>query len=228
MFKKISLIILSIIFCSYFVNASYYADVVIDVRENGLVEIKGESNHPMLNSGIYDNLTTKQKGYWILNISTFERFSEYSYELILPKNSKINYLGVFGVDKFEDTNGFKISGDVRNKPFAIVIQYKYSLIKNNYLPYVVILCLVLVIAVANYLFKKNKKSKKTYHKEDFSEREYLIIQFLQKNKGCLTQAELEKKTNLPKSSLSRNIESLLRKKVIEKNKSGMTNKIKLI
>lgn len=228
MFKKIPFIILSIILCSYLVSANYYADVVIDVHENGLVEIKGDSNHQILKNGIYDNLTTKQKGYWILNISTKEKFSEYIYELNLPKNSQINYLGVFGIDKFEDINGLKISGNVRNKPFAIVVQYKHRIIKTSYLPFLSSAVLFIIFTVSVYFYKKNKIPKKTYHKENFSEREFLIIQLLLKNNSCLTQAELEKKTTLPKASLSRNIESLLRKKIIEKNKSGMTNKIKLI
>ncbi len=66
-----------------------------------------------------------------------------------------------------------------------------------------------------------------YSKDKFSGREYMIIKLLQKNKGCLTQAHLERETKLPKASLHRNILSLEKKGVIEKNKAGMSNKINL-
>jgi uncharacterized membrane protein len=230
--KKILLFILISLFSIYFVHASYYGNVFVEVYENGLVEITGESNHPYLKEGIYDNLTTKQKGYWTLNISTKERFSKYTYELNLPKNSQINYLGVYAIDTFEDDNGFKISGTVENKPFSIIVQYRIKLIaeKVSFLPVFLIFLIIFAVAIIVFYFlrKKQKKSEKSYDKNDFSEREFLIISILHKNKGAMTQAELEKKTNLPKASLSRNIASLERKNIIEKNKTGMTNKIKLV
>lgn len=228
MFKKIILSVFCFILVLNIANAGYLADIIIEVHENGLVEIKGDSNHPLLKQGVYNNFTSKQKAYWTLNISTQEKFDEYNYELNLPKNSQINYLGVYGVDKFEDKDGLKISGKIKNKPFAIIVQYKYNLVKSNFLIFFLIVSFVLLSLLVVYLIQKIEKNKKKYSKENFSEREYMIIRLLQKNNNCMTQAEIEKKTKLPKASLFRNIESLSRKKIIEKNKTGMTNKIKLI
>lgn len=225
--KGILLLIIFIILPLNLVYASYYADIDIDVYNDGTVRITGESNHSLLQSGIYDDLIVKKKGYWLLNITTKEKFSEYKYTLNLPKNIKINYLGLYKVDTFDDTDGFTVSGVVKNRPFAMVIQYKSSLFKSNLLYLVVLVVLILILGIIAYFLVKKKKSRKKYIKEQFSEREYMIIKLLQKNKNCLTQAELERITKLPKASLHRNIFSLENKGIIEKNKAGMSNKIHL-
>ena len=54
-------------------------------------------------------------------------------------------------------------------------------------------------------------------------RQQEIVKILQKNKGQLAQSKLEKISKLPKSSLSRNIESLKRKNILEKTPNGMSN-----
>jgi uncharacterized membrane protein len=53
----------------------------------------------------------------------------------------------------------------------------------------------------------------------------MIVETIQKNKGSITQAKLEKSLEIPKSSLSRNIESLVRKNILVKESKGMTNLI---
>lgn len=224
--KKGVILIILIICVVHVVSAEYYADVKIEVYDNGLVEIKGDSNHPLLQEGIYDNLTSKDNGYWILNISTNEIFLEYSYELSLPKNVNINYLGVRQIDSFVDEGNLHISGSVTDKPFAIIIQYKQGLFESSFL-WLYGLLLMFLIGIFIYLFIKKRKHIQRYSKNEFSEREFLIIQLLQKNNGSMTQSGLEKKTNLPKASLHRNISSLERKNVIGKNQAGMTNKITL-
>ena len=224
--KKEVILIISLIFIIHPASADYFADVEIEVYDNGLVEIKGDSNHPLLQKGIYDNLTSKENGYWILNISTGETFSEYFYELSLPEHVNINYLGVRQIDSFVDEGNLYISGSVVDKPFTIIIQYKQELFKNS-LFWLYSLLLIFLIGLLTYFFIKKRKSVKRYSKNEFSEREFLIIQLLQKNRGSMTQAELEKRTSLPKASLYRNILSLEKKKIVKKNQAGMMNKITL-
>jgi len=221
--KLFSAVILFILFVTT-VSAAYTADVTIDVFKDGTVKISGESNHELLQNRVYDTLTTKEGSYWVLNLTTEEVFSEYKYEINLPKNTKINYLGVYSVDTFEEENGFKLKGTVKNKPFKVVIQYKQKIVSINYIyPSLIILLIIIVLIYIKYPIKRKRK----YSKDKFSEREYLIIKCLQKNKCILTQGELEKQTKLPKASLHRTLRSLELKKIIEKSKAGMSNKIRL-
>ncbi|MCA9497304.1 MAG: MarR family transcriptional regulator, partial [Nanoarchaeota archaeon] len=55
----------------------------------------------------------------------------------------------------------------------------------------------------------------SYDKSILSDRQKAIISILKKE-GKISQKELEKKMNIPKSSLSRNIQSLISKKIIQK------------
>ncbi|MBU2442886.1 MAG: winged helix-turn-helix transcriptional regulator, partial [Nanoarchaeota archaeon] len=50
-----------------------------------------------------------------------------------------------------------------------------------------------------------------------------IMRIIEKNKKPITQAALEKILKIPKSSLSRNIDSLVRKDIITKEGKGMSN-----
>lgn len=218
-----------IFFLMCFASAQEYsADVTINVLRDGYVEVSGESNHPILKEGVYGDLTVKKDGFWLLNITSKERFSNYKYSISLPKDSKINYLGVYSISEFEDDDGFKISGNVKNKPFTVVIQYKTGYLVDDFLFTAISFVSLVVIGISIYLFFRRRKHKRKYSFNEFSEREYLIIKLLEVNGGCLTQTELEAKTGLPKASLFRNLSSLEGKKIIEKHKSGMTNKIKLI
>ncbi|NTV23889.1 MAG: helix-turn-helix domain-containing protein, partial [Nanoarchaeota archaeon] len=175
-------------------------------------------------NGVYDNLTAKENGYWLLDLSTQEKFTEYTYQLNLPKNTVINYLGVYAVESFESKDGFKITGHVTDRPFKITIQYKQELIEESHL-FLMFAGAIAILVFLIWIFLKKKKPVKKYHKDKFSDREFMIITLLQKNHGCMTQAELERKTNLPKASLHRNIASLERKGIIDKTEIGMSNKI---
>jgi len=53
------------------------------------------------------------------------------------------------------------------------------------------------------------------------------MKLLIKEKRPLTQAEIEKELKIPKASVSRNIRTLELKGRIEKEKTGMSNMIKL-
>jgi uncharacterized membrane protein len=210
-----------------FSSADYYANLKIIVHNDGTVEIDGDSNHYKLQDGIYSNFTTKNEGYWVLDISTKERFSNYTYQLTMPKNIEINYLGVYAIDSFFNKENLKISGTVTNKPFKIIIQYKKELISSDYFwLYFIIIILISGLSIG-FLYKKKRKKKKKYLKHKFTVREYEIIELLQKNKKGLSQIKIEKMTGIPKASLYRNLESLKRKEVITKTAKGMTNHIML-
>ncbi|MFC2162252.1 helix-turn-helix transcriptional regulator [Candidatus Altiarchaeota archaeon] len=220
------ILLLSAIFLSSTVSGSFSADLDITVGRDGIVTITGDSDHPTIKPGVYDVMTSKKDGYWVLNISSSERFDEYRYVLNMPEGSKINYLGVYDVGGFEEEDGFRITGKAVDKPFVIIVQYRIGLLSGSY-AYLIALPTIFSIILLYHFFRRRGRAR-VYVKDQFSDREYQVIKCLRGNKGCLTQAELERLTGLPKASLSRTILSLEDKKIIEKNKTGMTNKIRLL
>jgi uncharacterized membrane protein len=66
------------------------------------------------------------------------------------------------------------------------------------------------------------KAKVSYNPETLTERQNQILEILKKAGGHTTQAKLQAETKIPKASLSRNIESLVRKKIVKKERKGMT------
>jgi uncharacterized membrane protein len=57
-----------------------------------------------------------------------------------------------------------------------------------------------------------------------TERQKEIVNLVSKNKR-ITQKGLQDKLNMPKSSLSRNVESLVKKRILKKEQKGMSNLI---
>ena len=206
---------------------NYYADIVFKVQNNGNVLLSGITNHPALELEQSSELTSKQGKYWKLNIILNETFTNFIYEIQLPKNSVINYMKLSDFARIEDSpNGLKIIGTGQNQKFEVIIQYHInSKIRSNYFTYILII-LIIVIGIYLFYFKKLKK-KKNIKMPELTERQKLIFNLIKKSKESLTQKNIEKKLGLPKSSVSRNISSLQRKGLITKEQKGMSNLIKL-
>jgi uncharacterized membrane protein len=180
----------------------------------------------MKDSPVY---TSKEGKYWVLNISTQEEFSALLYRIHLPKNTDINYLKLQRMGRIEHKpNEIIIIGTVQDQPLEIIIQYSFSSHPSEGSYFWIIL--IPAIALVIFLWLKKKKKNKTrkgpipaIHLPERQKDIYLII----KKKGEITQKELQEATGLPKSSLSRNINSLIQKGIITKIENGMTNIIKL-
>ncbi len=219
------LIVLLIINIS--VAEDYYADVTINVDSTGLVSIEGETNHPGLDIESSQEFTSKDGKYWLLNISIDDYFSNFIYEITLPKNAVINYMRLPEFARIENSNkGLTIIGTGENKMFNIVIQYSLNNITTqNYLLIILIFIFALImLGGIYYLYIRTKKLSKHLPDTKFlTERQKLIFDIVKKNKKPITQAQIEKITKLPKSSLSRNIESLVRKGLLQKEQKGMSN-----
>ncbi|MBU0757425.1 MAG: MarR family transcriptional regulator [Nanoarchaeota archaeon] len=226
-------VLFALVFSAVFSAAEdYYADIGIIVGENGAATISGDTNHPMLQHGTSQEFTGKNGRYWLLNISIYDSFSDFIYELTLPEGSVINYLKTPKLARIdEDGNRIRIIGTGKDQPFVLIVQYQIEAVKRTeYVVYTVIAAvIVMTLLVIIYLNQKKNPKNKTYKKNlgSLTTRQRQIFDFLQRNKGSMTQAELEKNTGLPKSSLSRNIESMRRKGMISKQRKGMSNMITL-
>lgn len=247
---SISLILSSLIFISFSTN---YADLKIDLQNDGSVTINSDSNlNEFKNITNSQKFTSKNKKYWIFNLSSINSYEDFIYELNLPINAKINYIKTTPTFRIETgENSIKIIGTGSNKPINILIQYSFnnkltnivSYVKNDtfrYLFYFALLVLFIsLIIIFDLMFRdKNKNLRPDYVEKKIevkkekvlisilSQRQQDIINILKENKK-ITQKELENIMKIPKSSISRNVKTLEIKGYIIKNGVGVTNYLSL-
>ena len=161
------LIIQAIIFLPSISAQNYYADITIDVDSSGFVTIDGITNHPDLlikNTEIY---TSKKQSYWLLNITKNEVFSDFIYDLTLPKGSLINYIKSSGFIGIEEKKGnLFIRGFGENETFSIQIQYQTIKSTENqileldliFISLIVLIIILIIIVVFIVIKDKNKTS----------------------------------------------------------------------
>jgi ABC-type amino acid transport substrate-binding protein len=145
-----------------------------------------------------------------------------------------------------------IIGIAENKPLKIVVQYELKNSLSDKPPwwfYAIvgsIISFIMAFIKRIFLSVKNFFSKKTDNKivvdssnsdyrfvvepfvNNLPSRQKQIIDILFGSEDfSITQSLLEKKMSIPKSSLSRNVDSLVRKGFVDKKPYGMTNILKL-
>jgi len=221
----------------------YYADLSITVDLSGFVSIEGLTNYPNLTIQNTEQYTSKQQSYWLLNITKPETFSEFVYDLILPKGSSISYIRSSGFLRIEENLGnLIIKGFGENESFSILIQYQIekqdnSLLQENIIYLILLPAIVLVTLLIIFYYLNEKKTKKLpppiETKEPLGEltglnhRQKQIMQLLHERNVPLTQTDIQKELQIPKASVSRNIHGLERKGLIAKEQIGMSNLIRL-
>lgn len=216
-------------------GAYFYADVVIDVKASGVSYISGRTNHPVLQQQSTEAFTSKKNGRWIFNLTLPKEdvFSNYVYEIILPENSAVNYIksqNRFRIVSRE--NRIAIIGAGEREPLNVVIQYQLKSENDSSIQPLLWAMLILssIVAVV-YLAKKRKKQRKTgdilseSYASMLTERQKDILRILNEFDGPVNQKIICDKLNLPKSSVSRNINSMIRLGLIEKQRVGVSTYI---
>lgn len=216
----------------FFVSSAYYADVDIVLRNNGNVYIEGISNHPMLKNGVYSDLLFKKNDFWIFNLTLEGKFDQFVYDLTFPRDSVINYLNIPNNLGFtQKSEGITVFGYDSGNSVSLIAQYSFEG-KDSFFGFSWYFYLILFILIVFLIFYLRKvKSHKKYKLDlnfDFdtlNPRQKDIMNLILENKGKIKQSDLQKKIDFPKSSLSRNINSLERKGLIKKISDGKSNLI---
>ncbi|MCF7799063.1 MarR family transcriptional regulator [Candidatus Woesearchaeota archaeon] len=209
--------------------SAYYADVLVDVSPEGDVSITGTTNHPALLVDSVPDFTFKDGSHWLLNMSVSGVFEEGLVTIILPSGTDINYLKAPSFSRFTQYQGRPaIVSTLENQQFSFLVQYTLGNVDRSSSLFLVVLAIIFLLIGFGFWQKFRKKSF------DFPfdifilpARQRAILEFILKQKGRTTQAQLEKVMELPKSSLSRNIDALVRQGFIEKIPTGMTNVLQL-
>lgn len=223
--------------------AEYYADLTIRVDPSGFVTIEGVTNYPNLTIQNTEQYTSKQQSRWLLNITKTETFSEFIYDLLLPKGSSINYIKTSGSIRIEENlGGLLIKGFGENESLSILIQYQTekqdeSFLQENMIYIILLTAILLVSILIIYLYSKEKKTTESAPVAEASApqmnlkglniRQQQILHLLQEKNVPMTQTDIQKELHIPKASVSRNVHGLERKGLIEKEQIGMSNLIRL-
>jgi len=199
----------------------YYADIVIRV-DNMQVNIDGITNHPELMSSNYSGFLTNSKGYYLLNISPQGNFSNYVYEIILPKEITINYIKTPNIMTMTyDYDNLIIKGLGTDEEFKAIVQYKLN--SSNLMIYLGIILALVAFALIIYLKLYAKKSKANrINYSSLTDRQASIMRIIESKKE-VEQRFLEKNLNMPKAAISRNVNAILRKGLIKKERKGVVN-----
>lgn len=239
MFLMLFLIIF-ILFSPKTFAQNYYADIEITVDQVGNVDIEGTSNHPDLITKNTDNYTYKKQSYWFLNITKQEIFSDYIYTVNLPKGSIINYIDASGFNGIKEEEGtLIITGLGNNEKLSIAVQYQIGktsedlstndLILGIFLILIISLTILLIYFIYEEKTKEKviSKDKNKYNLKGLNKRQKEIMSLLIDKKRPLTQTDIQKELDIPKAAVSRNVHSLEIKELVEIEKTGMSNLIRL-
>ena len=222
----------------------YYADVTIDIDDSGFVTIDGITNHPNLLAEDTEIYTSKKQSYWLLNITKDGVFSDYIFVLTLPEDSSINYIKSSGSIRIEEDFGkLIVKGFGQNNSLSVIVQYQVekatAIFENTYivlLSTIMIISLIIIFLAINRVLIRRVKGKSNSETEEIktehgfsglSDRQKEIMNLLTEKKRPLTQTAIQKELNIPKAAVSRNINSLELKGLVEKEKIGMSNLIRL-
>ena len=147
----------------------------------------------------------------------------------------------------EEQGKLTISGFGQNKSFSIIVQYQAEKPTNtiqtidfSLFLVVINITLFIILIVSYFIYKslwKKKENKKVmtntnentteFSFKGLSDRQKKIMDLLIKKNRPLSQSIIQKELDIPKAAVSRNINSLELKGLIEKEKIGMSNLIRL-
>jgi uncharacterized membrane protein len=236
--KKIIFIFLVLIISCPVFSQEDYADLNLKVDDKGIVYFSGTTNYEPFNQEKSEYFTSKKGPYWLLNITTKEKFSDYYIAVEFPKNTEINYIKTAGSFRITETPNLKLITTGKNEPVEIVVQYVLISRPINYLTFAVAILLSSIVILILFFFSKHKKPKqekinsdKTSNeklniiKHTLTENQKLILEVLLQTKEPISQKQLQHRTSLPKATLSRNLELLKQKNIISKQSRGMVNVI---
>ncbi|MBN2251559.1 MAG: winged helix-turn-helix transcriptional regulator [Candidatus Altiarchaeota archaeon] len=217
---------------------TYYADLLADLDGSGTAYLSGRTNHPLLESRETDDLTSKEGSHWLFNLTlpAGDVFTDYVYEVRLPEGASVNYVKASGSFRIAAKEGrIAIIGFGEDGTLFIVIQYQPAG-RGAVFPYEAVfgvLALVLVLFLFWFYRKKRPLRRSGEPEDDFgaedslTERQKDILRLMREAGRPVNQTLVSETLGLPKSSVSRNVEALVKKGMIEKKRDGMSTMLSL-
>lgn len=215
------------------VATALYADITIEVLPDGRTVIEGTTNVPNL-VGESHAYTAKQGERWLFNLST-PLLETFVYNVRLPVGAQINYVNGKNARITTENDHVVVRGSGADALLEIVVQYELERTRTTF-SWLPLAGIVLLVGALSFILARRRasrpkkevlKARAPSYIEGLPERQQAIITLLRDAGGTLTQRQLEFALKLPKSSVSRNVEALRRRGIIEKAQLGMTNTVVL-
>ena len=216
---------------------TFYIDEEIALQPTGDALIKGTTNidfltdlHPLDGkiSGATSELTAKKGKYWLFTFAPQQNVTATLIKVSLPKGSVVNYIKSslpVSISTSNDVITLSFSGEGK---VDIAVQYSVEPLQGNSVFWAWLFgMLSLVLGASLVLKNKKKQSKLSLIRPTLNETQLKIIDALQEKGGEASQTTIQYMTSVPKASLSRNVEILAQKEILQKFFNGTTNHIKI-
>ena len=214
--SRILIVMAAAIAVSPTVNAAFYADTTFYVDGDGSVSVQGSSNHPELTPGVYDNLTSSSNGVDVFSVSINESFSDYLFTVDLPSGAElISVESEASTRIISGGEGLRVRGVAENKPFSVRVEYATEEQQRvTWWPYLV--AAVLAGFAGTYWYVRDTWELP----RDVNDRQRRILVFLHGEGGEAMQSTVADELGFPKSSTSRNLDTLERKGYVDRIDEG--------
>ena len=242
MFEKIIVVrrYLVFIFLFFMINNVYaqnYIYAEMEILDNGVISVNGESNIDLEIEGLrfLDNkisgktqmLTSKSRDTWNLNLDFKETYSDVFITIYFPENTR----SIKNINSDLNSNinlGNRISIEIKDYNKPVVFSVDYSIEGRKSKSWIIILVLSLIILALSFLLVR--KRKKEIKKLDIllpvlNEKERDIVRLLMKKP--MRQKNIRKNLDIPKASFSRYMINLENKKIIIREGEGKNKLVKL-
>lgn len=242
-----------ILFCTSAFAADYYINEEITVFRGGESYVEGSTNLDILGDlkhinekidGYTEELTSKKGRFWLFSYQSLDTLSDLKIKLILPENIEIDHISSSSKESLSIEDNHPVLDFVgQDVPLDIKVKYSFKYAKENkgFDFGKILIPLIIIIIVILFIFTRKKLKKKPVEKKDkvideeklktikltLNENQLKILEALINKGGEASQTQLKYLTDVPKSSLSRNLELMSQKHVISKYYSGTSNYIKI-
>ncbi len=232
---KTLFILCVLIFVISNISAGDYIFAEIEINDNGIVNIQGDSDvDPNIQgiefsegyiSGTTQLLTEKTNGVWKFFMEIDETYSEIYLKIYFPDNTESIQNIITNLDAQLNIEG-QIYLEIIEEDMPIDFSVEYSINKSKGNSWLFIFILVIIIFGLLYYMKLKKKPNKfDIISGLLNEKENEIVNLLMKK--SMRQKEIRKKLDIPKASFSRYIINLEKKKIISREGEGRNKIVKL-
>lgn len=235
--KKLFFIMFTLIFFNLIgiVSAQSQISMDMEVNENGFVDIQGESSFdPEIKginfsqgelSGSTQSITSNAGDKWMLDIN-LPSYEIIDIEINFPKETR----SINNIDtnlSYSINPGEKIKVEILDSNKTVNFSSDYKLDKTSEYNFLGFILAFVILALILYIFfmKRKKTEKMDIIKPLLNENEEKIVNLLMKKP--MRQKETRKKLNIPKSSFTRYIHNLEKKKIILREGEGKNKLIRL-
>jgi uncharacterized membrane protein len=210
----------------------YYADVTVDVDASGHAALASRTNHPLLSQGGSNTFTSKRGNIWLFNLTLpgEDIFSDYVYAVNLPPGASVNYVKASGQFRIATSGGrISVRGSGEDEDVSVVIQYRLAEEKTDFSPYI-LGAVILVFATVAYLVLRRRRLQAAPKQGDdavLTDRQREIMRIVREAGQPVNQAAVCERLGLPKSSVSRNVDTLAGLGLLRKTRNGMSTMLSL-